>query len=331
MPNTAPEGGADSLKPVHVAVGAIFNSRGEVLIARRPEHLCEGGLWEFPGGKLEPGERAGEALNRELHEELGITVESARPLIRVYHPRPQRPLLLDVWRVERYQGEAHGREGQPVEWVTPERLPDYPFPAANRPVITAVRLPDRYLVTPEPGGDTDRFLLRLEQCLRTGVRLVQLRARALDRDGYRALARRAIPLARRYGAWLLLNADPPLVAELGADGIHLPGSRLLSLEQKPQLAGKWVAASCHDERELLHAARIGVDFAVISPVLPTQSHPDAGSLGWERLFHLAEKAPFPLYALGGMSGDEHLRQACSRGAQGIAAIRGIWGEWRESL
>ena len=168
MPNTEPEPGADAVTPVHVAVAVIVNEQGEVLIARRPDHLHQGGLWEFPGGKLEPGERVIKALSRELDEELGIAVESASPLIRVHHHYPQRPVLLDVWRVERWRGDAYGREGQPVMWVKSEMLQNYRFPAANIPIVTAVRLPERYLVTPDPGDDFGLFLSRLERCLSAG-------------------------------------------------------------------------------------------------------------------------------------------------------------------
>ncbi|HHL45917.1 MAG TPA: NUDIX domain-containing protein, partial [Gammaproteobacteria bacterium] len=104
MPNTVPDQDANAVTPVHVAVAVIVNGQGEVLIARRPDHLYQGGLWEFPGGKLEPGERVTQALSRELDEELGITVESSGPLIRVHHHYPRWPVLLDVWRVERYRG-----------------------------------------------------------------------------------------------------------------------------------------------------------------------------------------------------------------------------------
>ncbi len=330
MPNTAPESSTDSTTHLHVAAAVIVNDRGEVLIAKRPEHQHQGGLWEFPGGKLEPGEAVTQALSRELDEELGITVESACPLIRVHHNYPERAVLLDVWQVERYRGEARGREGQPVAWVEPEQLPDYRFPAANTPIVTAARLPGHYLVTPEPGNDSGQFLSRLEQCLRAGVRLVQLRAKQLGSAEYELLAQHVISLAKRYGTKVLLNADPGLVTKLGADGVHLASRQLLSLGRRPLPPGLWVAASCHDEHELAHAAHIGVDFAVVAPVLPTLSHPEARGLGWERLFQLTEMAPFPVYALGGMS-EEHLQLAHSHGAQGIAAIRSIWGEWRESL
>ncbi len=324
MPNTALEGTSAAARSLHVAAGVIVGSGGRILIAKRPEQLHQGGLWEFPGGKLEPGESVAAALRRELQEELGIRVERARPLIRIRHDYGDRVVLLDVWRVERFHGEGCGREGQEIAWVEPHSLLEYTFPVANLPIVTAARLPSRYLITPEPGTDWDGFLLGLERCLNSGVTLVQLRARRLSRREYDELARRVIALCREHGARLLLNADPSADTVMAADGVHLTAARLLALKHRPLPTGQWVAASCHNRHELIHAARIGVDFAVLSPVLPTRSHPTAETLGWERWEQLVESAPFPVYALGGMR-DEDLPLAYSRGAQGIAAIRSIWG------
>ena len=124
---------ADNPKRIHVAAAAVFDDRQRVLICRRPPHAHQGGLWEFPGGKLEPGETIESALRRELREEVGINVISTRPLIRVHHDYPDRNVLLDVWRVERFSGRAAGHEGQPVRWVLPGELSRYRFPAANPP------------------------------------------------------------------------------------------------------------------------------------------------------------------------------------------------------
>ncbi len=308
---------------LHVAAAVIVGESGKILIAQRPRHLHQGGLWEFPGGKLEPGEDAEQALHRELREELGITVQQGRPLIRIRHRYPEHKVLLDVWRVTGYRGEPGGREGQALRWVAPEQLPDYPVPAANRAVVAAARLPGRCLVTPEPPADAAKFLSRLEQSLKRGIRLIQLRAKGVDERSYRSLARRVAALAHGHGARVLLNADPRLAVELGADGVHLTSRRLLSLQQRPLPRSSWVAASCHDERELEHAARIGVDFALLGPVRPTASHPDARVLGWERFFRLVEEARLPVFALGGV-GEEQLERARSCGAQGIAAIRAFW-------
>lgn len=306
--------------PIHVAAAVITNAQGEVLISLRHAHLHQGGLWEFPGGKVERGEDVYAALVRELREELGVTVRAARPLIRIPHVYPDKQVLLDVWQVTDFDGDPHGRESQPIRWVSPERLADYAFPAANRPIVTAARLPDRYLITPEPGED---FINQLETVLQSGIRLVQLRAKMLDAAAYHDLARKACELAHAQGAQLLLNADPAIVIEIGADGVHLTSQHLCALSQRPLPAEYWVAASCHSAVELQHATDIGCDFAVLGPVQPTASHPDMPHLGWQGLQTLTEATVLPVYALGGMQLDDCVR-AWAAGAQGIAAIRGLW-------
>jgi 8-oxo-dGTP diphosphatase len=309
---------------VHVAAAVIVNDRGHVLLARRPDHVHQGGLWEFPGGKLEPFEDIRQALVRELEEELGLTPTASRPLIKVRHEYPDKSVLLDVWRVDGWRGTPHGREGQPVEWVAAEALTRRAFPEANLPIVTAARLTDHYLITPEPGADWERFLAALRGSLEGGVRLVQLRAHRLDPAAYRRLAEQVLRLCRGAGARLLLNGDSALVRALRADGVHLTSRRLLACRERPLGADQWVAASCHNRHEVLHAHRIGVDFIVVSPVQPTASHPDVRPLGWKGLRELTELARVPVYALGGMVTDD-LEAAWEHGAQGIAAMRALWG------
>lgn len=309
--------------PVHVAVAVIENARGEFLLARRPEHVHQGGLWEFPGGKVEPGEDIRVALDRELHEELGITAQHARPLLRVRHDYSDKSVLLDVWRVTAIHGTPHGREGQPLVWVAPGALRTYQFPEANAPIVTAALLPSLYLITGEPEADTAQFLLRLEQSAAAGVRLVQLRAKSLDVDRYRALAHAALHVCRAHDAQLLLNAEPQLAAELNAAGVHLSSARLMGLSERPLPRTQWVAASVHSLDQLRHAQAIGIDFVVASPVLPTRSHPDAVPLGWDGLHALTESAAVPVFALGGMHAQQ-LSQAYQHGAQGVALVSAIW-------
>ncbi len=122
-------------RTVRVAVGIVADATGAILITRRPDHVHQGGLWEFPGGKVEAGETVGAALRRELHEELGIVIQAAEPLLEVRHPYPEKTVVLEVWRVTAYRGEPHGREGQPLLWILPEALVDFTFPAADRPII----------------------------------------------------------------------------------------------------------------------------------------------------------------------------------------------------
>jgi len=307
---------------IHVAVAAVFDDRQRVLICRRPAHAHQGGLWEFPGGKLEPGETIDSALRRELREEVGINVISTRPLIRVHHDYPDRNVLLDVWRVERFSGRAAGHEGQPVRWVLPGELGRYRFPAANRPIIKAVCLPDRYLITPEP-EDVDIFLEYLDAAICRGVTLVQLRVKERAMPVYRDLVRQVLGICHARNARLLLNEEPSLALELGADGVHLTSARLLALLRRPLDPGHLVGASCHDWHELRHACTMDLDFAVVSPVRETASHPGAKALGFTGLRELTEQADLPVYALGGMA-ETDLYSVFEHGAQGIAAIRGLW-------
>jgi 8-oxo-dGTP diphosphatase len=308
---------------LHVAVAAIFDERQRVLICRRPPHVHQGDLWEFPGGKVEPGETTASALRRELKEEIGIDVISARPLIRVHHDYPDRDVLLDVWRVEDFSGVAAGHEGQPICWVSPRELGRFRFPAANLPIIKAVSLPDRYLITPQPGSDVETFLARLDAAVCRGVTLVQLRAKQWVLPDYRGLVKRTLGICHACNARLLLNAEPSLALELGADGVHLTSARLLALRERPLDSRYLVGASCHDRRELEHACAMNLDFAVVSPVRETASHPGAKALGFAGLRDLTERADLPVYALGSMA-ETDLVRAFNHGAQGIAAIRGLW-------
>jgi 8-oxo-dGTP diphosphatase len=306
-----------------VAAGVLDNARREILVARRCDDAHQGGLWEFPGGKLESGENTRAGLARELAEELGITLDSARPLIRVRHDYPDRGVLLDVWRVTSWHGRVHGREGQELRWLAADALAGLPMPAADVPVVTALRLPDSYLVTPSPGTDPGAFLAALSASIDAGVELVALRAKELPPAELVSLSRQVADICRAGGARMLINGDPALLDASGADGVHLDSASLMAAKSRPIPAAAWLAASCHDARELDHAARIGVDFAVLSPVAATPTHAQALPLGWGRFQRLVERVNLPVFALGGM-GSEHLGAAWNHGGQGIAAVRALW-------
>lgn len=302
---------------------AIADAQGRILVTRRPDHVHQGGLWEFPGGKLEPGEDPERGLARELAEELGIWVRESQPLIRIHHDYGDRRILLDVRRVSHYAGVPQGLEDQPVDWMHPDAMDPAVFPAADRPIITALRLPQLLLITgPDPGVPAS-FLSRLELALAGGIQLVQLRAHALEATAYRHLAEGAFALCQAAGARLLLNRDPCEVQGVPRHGIHLRAGALTRLGQRPGLPEDLVGASCHDAVELTRAAALGLDFALLSPVRATASHPGLPALGWTRFAELADPAPMPVYALGGLD-PAYLSDAVRYGAQGIAAIRGLW-------
>ena len=311
---------------VHVAVAVIRNATGQIFITVRPNHVHQGGLWEFPGGKVENGEIVQQALQREILEEVGIEVQQILPLIKIPYQYPDKRVLLDVWEVLSYQGQAHGREGQECRWVNSEQLLQYTFPPANRPIVAAVRLPDRYLVTPEPGSDSTLFLQRLKSSLQAGVKLVQFRAKTLPRDKVMQLANEVIQLCRHYKVPVLLNTDQNNLercVNLAADGIHVTSQCLLALSERPVPRSRWFAASCHNTKEINQAGRLGADFIVVGAVKATYSHPMSTPLGWEKFTSLTDQATMPVYAIGGML-PEDVNASREAGGQGIAAIGSLW-------
>lgn len=304
-----------------LVVAAVIRREGKILIAQRPVDKHQGGLWEFPGGKVEEGEPVERALVRELEEELGITPRQFRPLLRITHDYPDKAVCLDVWEVSEFSGDAHGREGQPVRWVADEELGAFEFPAANRPIVAAARLPAHYLITPDD-LDSSGYLAWLEERLQRHARLVLLRAPQLAEAEYLALAQDFLARCRAAGATLMLHGDPAHLQRVAADGIHLPAAQLAACTVRPCPATQWLAASVHDAEELAQAQRIGADFVTLSPVQATPSHPDATVLGWEKFAALVASAQVPVFALGGMSAGDAER-AWRAGAQGVAGIRGF--------
>jgi len=306
---------------VRVAVGVIQDPQGRILIARRPEHVHQGGLWEFPGGKVDEGETLADALARELAEELSIRVRASEPLIDIRHDYPDKSVLLQVCRVTDFSGEARGNEGQPVRWVEPAALPDYHFPEANRPILHAIRLPQQIVITGSADSEAD-WWRRLERVLTHGHAWIHLRAPELSADAYRARALQAQALCARFGATLVTHGpEDRCLDELA--GWHMNAEALRRCERRPSGLSGWWGASCHTPEELELAVRLGVDYVFLSPVQVTQSHPDTEPLGWARFTEWTAGVPLPVYALGGV-GPDALSQAKASGAQGIAGIRHAW-------
>ena len=308
--------------PIHVVAAALIDADGRVLLAQRPEGKHLAGSWEFPGGKVEPGETPLQALQREVQEEIGVRIGPAEPLIRIPWRYASKSILLDVYRVAAFDGQPHSCEGQALKWVPATALDAAEMPPADHAVIHALALPPLYLITPEPDADEAAFLARLDAALERGVRLVQLRAKRCDDTTLRRLASACLARVRTAGGQLLINARWDLVEELDLDGVHLTAAQLAELTERPLAARRWVAASCHDARELALAQALGADFAVLGPVAATASHADHAPLGWDAFAALCAAATLPVYALGGMRPDD-LATAQEAGAQGIAGISGL--------
>ncbi len=316
------------VRDVHVAVGVIVRD-GRVLIARRPDHVHQGGLLEFPGGKVEPGETVQQALVRELAEETALEVpeQSLEPLIGIRHDYGDKRVFLDVWRSVDARGEAIGREGQPVDWLPPEALRDEDFPAANRPIIRALRLPQMLAIT-GPAASSSEALERLKKGLPTlagpSGGLVVLRAPELGAADYRSLAAQTLALAHTLDVGILLHGQPSVLADHpGAAGLHLPWREAARLDRRPVPDSVWLGVSCHNEAQLAHAEQLAADYVTLGPVQPTASHPGQPTLGWASFQTLAARARCPVYGLGGL-GPQHLNRARASGAQGIAGIRFWW-------
>ncbi len=308
-------------KIVEVAAAVLQKTDGTFLLAQRPADKIWAGHWEFPGGKVEPGESARDALVRELHEELGIAVETAYPWLTRVFTYPHATVRLNFFRITAWQGEPHPHEGQQFSWQLAHEVSVKPLLPANAPIIRALELPPLYAISNVKELGEAEFLLRLEASLNKGLRMVQLREKNLARAELRALALKMLPLMKRHGARLLINAEIELARELGADGVHLNAAQLASLPQRPELP--WCAASCHNAEELRRAQELGCDFAVLSPVLPTLSHPGEPTLGWEKFAEIVRSSAVPVYALGGMT-SASMQQAWQHGAHGIALLRQAW-------
>jgi 8-oxo-dGTP diphosphatase len=311
-----------SQTPITEVVAAVLTQPdGRVLLAQRPPGKVYAGYWEFPGGKVEPGETLQAALARELHEELGIVVNpSCRWITRVFE-YPHATVRLNFFRVFEWQGEPHPHEGQVFSWQQPDAVEVSPLLPANFPILKALSLPPLLGISHAESLGVDSFLARLDVALHNGLRLIQLRDKTLPDDARLALAGETVRRAHRYGARVLVNGSLELARAADADGVHLDTAAAAKLAVRPDC--EWVGVSCHDAAELAHAVSIGADFALLSPVLPTLTHPGAATLGWETFSGLAAASAIPVYGLGGLErGDVGLAQ--SHGAHGVALLRGAW-------
>ncbi len=304
---------------LHVAVAVVEDDKGRVLIQQRAGDAHQGGLWEFPGGKLENGETVSQALVRELREETGIRVKASQPLIRIRHQYEDLAVLLDVHKVGNWSGTARSLEGQPLQWVAAADLQNWQMPAADAPIVNAIQLPPSYIITPPVIENTDTFLTRFKALLDNGERLFLYRVKTLKDISHDELAAEMLTLCNAVQARLVLHESSQVNIE--AHGRHLTSAGLMSAGVVEN--GELVGVSCHSAEELNKACQINAAFALLSPVKPTASHPGATVLGWEKFTNLAEAANLPVYALGGMCARD-VDTAREHAAQGVAGISDWW-------
>ncbi len=313
-------------QPVLPVVAAVVHHQdGRILIAKRPAHKHQGGLWEFPGGKIAAGETQEQALARELYEEIGIEGGEYEPLITLVHSYPELTVRLSVWQVRHFIGEAYGKEGQACQWVWPAALDDYTFPDANTAIVQALRMPHSQAITGHAHSREHWFSL-LHQALALGAGSIQLRSASLPASQLLTYVPQAADACAKAGVPLFLNSRlgplPQLMA-LGCDGIHLQRKAWQGLTQRPVPAKLRLSLACHNAQELAAACQLGADFALLSPVLPTPSHPEALGLGWQGLAQLCQGTNLPIMALGGLT-PAHRLKVLQAGASSFAALSAYW-------
>ncbi|HSQ81449.1 MAG TPA: Nudix family hydrolase [Casimicrobiaceae bacterium] len=306
---------------VRVAAAVILRADGDVLLAQRPPGKAYAGYWEFPGGKLEPGETSVQALARELHEELGIVVRRASPWITQEFVYPHAHVEIDFFRVVAWDGEPAGHDGQALSWQDPEAIDVSPLLPANTRVLAALTLPSIYGISCAADLGEEVFLARAARALAAGLRLIQLREKDWDAPRRAAFAARLNALAAAHGAQVLLNGDADEARQLGCAGVHWTAARLAEAASRP--GDLVVAASCHTRADLGRAADLDLDFAVLGPVRPTPTHPQATPLGWDGFGRIVAGTRLPVYALGGLGRDD-LEAAIAHGAHGVSLRRGAW-------
>jgi 8-oxo-dGTP diphosphatase len=310
-------------KIVDVAAAVILRADGrEFLLAQRPPGKVYEGYWEFPGGKIEAGESVRQALVRELHEELGIHVTAASPWLVRQFTYPHATVRINFWRVTAWEGEigiTAPIEHSAVAWQKcGEAATVAPVLPANDPILKALSLPIVMAITNMEENGEDAELSRLEAAIAKGLRLFQIRDKRLPDPERAWFAQTAMEMVRDSGALVMVNDDQALSEHIHAQGLHLSAAASRYRQSRPEV--EWVGASCHNAAELAHANAIGLDYAVLGPVLPTLTHPDTPALGWEEFARLVEGSTIPVFALGGMRMDM-LATAQAHGAHGIALMR----------
>ncbi len=311
-------------KIVEVAAAVMLRADSrEFLLAQRPEGKVYAGYWEFPGGKVEPGESVRDALIRELQEELGITVTACSPWLTRIFTYPHATVRLNFWRVTAWDGEigiTAPLEHSAVDWQqTGQAATVAPILPANDPILKALSLPTTMAITNAEREGTERQLERLEEALAAGLRLIQVRDKGWPQAQRLWFAEAVTRLARTHGALVVINDDEEIAHRVGADGLHLSAARLAACTERPDFS--WVGASCHSADEIVRAGQLDLDYALLGPVLPTPTHPESAGLGWTEFSREIAGNTLPVLALGGME-KSMLAEAQDRGAHGIALMRG---------
>lgn len=291
---------------IDVAVGVVI--RGDrVLLGQRVAGKPYAGWWEFPGGKVEPGETIARALARELHEELGLEVHASLPWVVREFSYPHARVRLHFRRVFDFAGEPVGREGQAFAWARYRaRIEQAPLLPATVPAIGWLRLPSLCIDCDAAAIDLAELSRALGAAAPDDAPIILLDGAGADPGEFEALFYRVRTLAAQHRARLLVDAASGPSYARSVDGVVLAGACLRATTQRPD--GALVAARCESAHELAHAVRIEADFALAPAPLVRACAPTSG---------------VPLFALGpavASDWNSFTREARQAGAHGVARV-----------
>ncbi len=305
---------------VPVVALCLRDPAGRILAQRRPANRSWAGFWEFPGGKVQPGETKPAALAREIREELGIRIEGVEPLSHRIYRAPGFAVALDFFTAQSFVGTPTGREGQDIAWLTPQELALRPWLPADRPIVTRLALGALCGVTPRLGRSDPSYIeAGFKESLIRGLRFILVR--------FEVGVAGSVSDQAALGAWA---RDHGLVIALeyakgceGSQVIHLRSDQAHIFNVRPAPDEILLGVSCHNEKEIAHAQALSADYLILGHVESTPSHPGQPGLGWDLWSRLAERTDLPVYAIGGL-GPADLTHAQAVGAAGIAGIRAFW-------
>jgi len=319
-------------KWIHVVAAIIVKNDNQYLIAKRPVDTHQGNLWEFPGGKVEPGEQAFSALQRELKEELDIEIHSAQAFLQIKHVYPDKNIFLDIYKVYDYSGEEKPKASQEIRWVEGRDIKAYDFPQANQLIVDALLLPEVVAITTADVLQ-QTIAQNIQQIVSRNINVILFRDYAKSDTQYlhtaRVLNEEFKNRLSNTGQWglsqgIMINR-PELMQKHEEEflGLHLNSENLKAFSQRPISNEKILSASCHNQQEISLAEKLSCDFVFLAPVLKTNSHPEKKTLGWSTSEQLVRASKLPVILLGGLSMDD-LSTAKTIGALGIAGISSFW-------
>jgi 8-oxo-dGTP diphosphatase len=314
-------------KITEVAVGVLLRADDAVLLADRPAGKPYAGYWEFPGGKIEPGESIEHALQRELHEELGIEIAGSAPWVTFEFDYPHAYVRLHFRRIYDWRGTPRGREGQRLAFFRLHEPMPRPLLPAAVPALRWLSLPPLIAEMTLDGASADQRLAQLERAFAQGVRMVLLRASAeMEADRINALARQVQIRADAMGAQLAVSsalASTIVQADGAGRGFSVLFEEADSSVPEARPAAAWMGLRATSRDSVQRAAGLGFDYALVGPVLPDPTASDEDAIGWHGLTALAHQAPLPIYARGGLAVTD-LQHARLAGAHGLVLPLSIW-------